>query len=156
MREPTRTDDGWALESGVAHHNAAPDTFWIPSRRQRQGLRVGDSAKLIFDVAGLHGGAHWADFERMWVYVTERVGSTYIGVLDNDPATYEATDATYLVAGAEVPFRAEHVIDIARPTQAQDVPEYAIRPTRIWPRGRAASKRGFAGWLRRPGALNRA
>lgn len=105
-------DDGWELVSGEARHAANPDTFHLPPREAREGLRKGQAAKLLFYIAS-HGpdGRPAGGVERMWVIVTGRAGGYFIGVLENEPA--EAT--TTLRPGAEVLFGPEHVIDIADP-----------------------------------------
>ena len=68
--------------------------------------------KLIFDISigNENGSVTLLGGERMWVIVTERIGDAYIGILDNEPASIEAGGDHYLCLGAEIPFRAEHVI----------------------------------------------
>ena len=44
----TTERDGWQLESAEARHAANPERFWIPTRLQRETLRPGDGAKLLF------------------------------------------------------------------------------------------------------------
>jgi hypothetical protein len=96
------------LESAEERHAQYPESFWIPDKEDRNSLRPGDFAKVIFRTyTGDNIGG-----ERIWVHVTGRVGDTYIGTLDNDP---------FIIAkrfGDCVHFRAEHVIDIARKGEA--------------------------------------
>ena len=72
--------------------------------------------------------------ERMWVFVTEKVGDIDVGLLDNEPAFFELNAETYLVRLAEVPFRSEHVIDIASPPRRYANLMRRTEPTRRWPR----------------------
>lgn len=53
---------------------------------------------MIFEIEGQDAdtGAIEVSGERMWVIVSEKVGDTYIGVLDNLPATIELADDVYL------------------------------------------------------------
>lgn len=50
----------------------------------------------------------------MWVIVSEVIGDSYIGILDSKPATVEPEDDVYLVFGAEIPFKSEHIAGIRR------------------------------------------
>ena len=132
MRLANRKLDFWELRSGEASHKAHPDTFWIPPLADRQNLRRGQAAKLIFEIdAQREDGSREEAAERMWVIVAERVGDVYIGILDNQPAFVEAEGEFYLRRGAEVPFRAEHVVDIDDPP-----PDYAATRLREEPVGR--------------------
>jgi hypothetical protein len=91
-------------------HAQSPETFWIPDRADRDSLQPGDVAKVIFktytgDVSG----------ERIWIEVTGRVGDKYTGRLGNKP---------FIIAGKygdRVYFRAEHVIDIIRKDEGDEV-----------------------------------
>jgi hypothetical protein len=42
--------DDWELESAVARHQQAPNTFSIPDEEERSGVRVGQGVKLIFRI----------------------------------------------------------------------------------------------------------
>lgn len=109
MREPDFEKDGWCLEDGEAYHAAAPDPFWIPELYKREGLEVGDIAKLIFRISVDDKDDNVA-VERMWVLVRERTTDGYLGVLDNEPSAIAENDEFWL--GSELPFSAKHVIDI--------------------------------------------
>lgn len=136
LRLATIERDYWQLASGEEQHAAHPDTFWIPDRDKRDRLTRGDAAKLIFEIEGEDAEAGDVEInrERMWVIVARRVGETYIGILDSTPATIESADGVYLVMGAEVPFRAEHVIDIARPPEEYIEWQLSQQPERVWSR----------------------
>jgi hypothetical protein len=123
------------LESGEAYHQLYPDTFEIPPRRDRENLRRGQLAKLVFKFLVERNGVVETDFERMWVFVTERIRSYFIGRLDNQPIGFPPSDDVYLVVGAEIPFQAEHVVQIMNPPPHVDVDDYlSSEPTREWPR----------------------
>jgi hypothetical protein len=134
MRLAEMARDYWQLRSGEASHLANPDVFWIPPLAERQGLRRGDAAKLIFDIESEdEDGGVQLQGERMWVIVAEQRDGTYIGILDNPPASIEPADSTYLREGAEVAFLAEHVIDIDQPPSEYAEWRLSQPPTRRWP-----------------------
>ena len=93
----------YTLDDGAATHREFPDTFWIPPQEQRESLKPGDLAKLIFRIE-VGGEAH---VERMWVQVTEVRPEFYVGELGNNPF---CTDE--IRSGQKVEFHADHVIDI--------------------------------------------
>lgn len=127
--------DYWRLRSGEKAHREHPDTFWIPPKEERDNLQVGQSVKLMFDIELVdENDEPEISGERMWVIVSERTGDGYIGLLDNQPASFEITDDIYLCVGAEIPFHAEHVIDIDDPPQDYAKQQLSLKPTRLWPR----------------------
>ena len=111
-----------------------PDTFWIPSRNDRENLRRGQAAKLVFDIETDDAGKVVVGGERMWVIVAEKHEDTYIGILDNQPASVEPGETVYLCFGAEIPFRAEHVADIGDPPAEYVEWQLGQVPERHWPR----------------------
>ncbi len=134
LRPPTFDEDGWKLESGERRHADFPDSFQIPAREERENLRPGLGAKLIFAIqVEEEDGALTIDTERMWVVVTEIVDGGYLGLLDNQPSCLDPDGEQYLVQGAEIPFRAEHVIDIDLIPQ-DALERMSLTPTRLWPR----------------------
>lgn len=139
MRLPSIDRDYWELRSAVESHRAHPDEFWIPEEEDRNNLKIGSAAKLIFDIETEEESGEPVVFgERMWVIVAERLRDTYIGILDNTPACVEPADDVYLCFGAEVPFRAEHVIDIAQPPEEYVRWQLSMKPERRWPRDEEA------------------
>ena len=66
----------------------------IPTRSDRERLRTGDYAKVVFD-----NGAE------LWVHVTLNIAGALCGRLVNEPMV----DLNY---GATIHFRPEHVVDI--------------------------------------------
>jgi hypothetical protein len=132
---PSLYVDHWDLESAEGRHAEAPESFWIPSRPEREQLQPGQAAKLLFRIeSGKPDGPVELGVERMWVYITERVDGMYLGMLDNQPGSIEAADDVYLVRGAEIPFGPEHVIDIATPPAEYIDEMRGASPTRTWPR----------------------
>ena len=102
---------------------------------QRQNLKRGQAARLIFDIESVDENDQVIiQGERMWIVVAEKIGAYYIGILDNQPASFEPTDNTYLCFGAEIPFLPEHVIDIADPPQEYVDWQLSQPPERKWPR----------------------
>ena len=113
-RLATLDENGWELESGVARHQAAPDTFLIPSQMERSNVRPGQAVKLLFLVE-LEEPDVDADVvcERMWVLVFEKVNEHFLGFLDSEPASVGK-----LKRGQEVLFSPEHIVDIGNPPSA--------------------------------------
>jgi hypothetical protein len=134
MRLAALDRDFWHLLSGEEAHQRSPATFWIPDRDERTNLQRGQAAKLIFEIEG-EGDDGEVELigERMWVLVTERVGDLYIGILDND-CVLEPADDVYLCRGAEIPFGAEHIIDVGDPPEEYWQPKLAKHPARTWSR----------------------
>ena len=130
MRLPDFHDDGWALESGEGLHREAPDTFWIPERKHREALYPGDYAKLVFRIA-LASEDDPVSVERMWVVVRERTPWGYFGLLRNEPSAIEENEELWL--DTEVPFGAEHIIDIQH-ADDESVDLARQPPRRPWPR----------------------
>lgn len=104
----TWENDGYELDDGEAMHEAAPDTFYLPSIEKRTSLNPGDLVKLVFRIhVESDDGEFDCAVERMWVIVQRRQQSYYLGVLDNDPY---CTDG--MKAGMKVAFLPKHVIQI--------------------------------------------
>lgn len=135
MRFATLDRDFWQLRSGEICHRENPATFWIPPIEERLNLKRGHAAKLIFDIETKdESGNALLSGERMWVIVAERIGEAYTGILDCKPASIMADDTAYLQFGAEIPFAAEHVIDIAQPEAIYIEWQLSQAPERSWPR----------------------
>lgn len=64
------------IRSGLQAHLKWPDSFQIPDHEDKELLRPGDRAKLMWAVRGMPG-------ERMWVTITRRDGDRLVGTLDN-------------------------------------------------------------------------
>lgn len=104
----TLDEDGWTLDDGEQAHARNPDTYWIPSRPQRESLKLGDLAKLRFVLALVDDdGNEERSSERMWVEVTALVDGWFRGVLKNQPVSTVED-----LIGMEVWFQPRHVIDI--------------------------------------------
>jgi hypothetical protein len=135
MRLASFERDLWQLRSGEESQRQNPESFWLPPLTDRLNLQRGQAAKLIFEIEGEEdGGPVEVQGERMWVIVAERVGDIYVGILDNQPACLERADNIYLRFGAEVPFRAEHVIDIGQPPDEYVEWQLGQPPDLVWPR----------------------
>jgi hypothetical protein len=134
MRLPSIKTDYWELRSAEASHAKYGDDFWLPPLEERQNLKRGQAARLIFDIEVDNEGTIEVQGERMYVIVSEKIGDTYIGILDNQPACSDFEDDVYLRMGVEVPFLAEHVIDIENPPQDYVEWQLGQKPERIWPR----------------------
>lgn len=135
MRMPSFERDYWQLRSGEESHRKNPEKFWIPPLEERKNLVRGQSARLIFDIEGEEeDGTVTRQGERMWVTIAERIGDTYIGILENQPACLDFHSDVYLRFGAEVPFHAEHVIDVCQ--APNDYVEWQLGqpPERRWSR----------------------
>jgi len=102
---------------------------------ERTNLKIGQAVKLIFDIelADKQGNIY-RQIERMWVVVSEIVDGGYIGLLNNQPASFEPSDEIYLCFGAEIPFKAEHVVDITQLSEAYIQWQLGLPSERKWPR----------------------
>ncbi|WNO09522.1 hypothetical protein [Teredinibacter sp. KSP-S5-2] len=128
--------DFWELRSAEKCNTENPDSFFIPALEARKSLKVGDAAKLIFDIESQdEDGKVIVSGERMYVIVSEVVGDFYIGILDSQPATIEPNELFYLEFGVEVPFTSEHIIDITRPPEDYVEWQLSQDPEKIWDRG---------------------
>ena len=83
------------------------ETFWIPSKEDRENLQPGDHAKLIFD--------NGIQPERMWVLIDTATEKRYIGWLDNNPIVAD------LEHGDVVEFEAKHVVEIEKAGESKIV-----------------------------------
>lgn len=123
---PTRlasiAEDGWTLVSAEVRQNEHPESFRIPGRIERESLRTGDAAKLLFDIETRDAG-HVVDrgVDRLWVIVKGRAGMHYVGVLDSDPGI---APGLTLRPGTEVVFGPEHIIDVDHPPQTYVIDKY--------------------------------
>ncbi len=91
----------WHLDSGVTLNRANPDTFWVPSDPEKDGIRPGDKVRLIFRMRDDWG-------ERMWVRVTAvKRNGRFEGALINNPLGIPR-----LYAGDRIKFSRDAVIDV--------------------------------------------
>ena len=133
MELATLEKDYWTLRSAEECHADNPDTFWIPDLKDRESLNVGDAAKLIFDIESQdEQGKLIIQGERIYVIVSQIIDDYYIGILDSQPASFEPSETAYLCFGAEIPFQAEHVIDINRPPDEYIEWQLGQEPERLW------------------------
>ncbi len=93
----------------------------------------GDGAKLIFEIEGEDEDGNISyQVERMWTIVYEKIGDVYIGILDNQPISIEPSEDVYLVFGAQIPFKAEHIIDLREIPQNYVDWQLNKPPERLW------------------------
>lgn len=94
----------WELEDveGTAHKNS--DTFFIPSKEERNSKKKGDLVRLHFLLKEPREGEPRA--ERMWVKISrsKNLLGKYFGILTNQPAFI-----TDLSAGDEIEFYPKHI-----------------------------------------------
>ena len=86
-KDTTFATHGWELESAVERNREHPETFPIPSDRERQSLEFGDRVKLlflfqIFDESYPEG---IVSCERMWATVIDSSDGELIGLLESAP-----------------------------------------------------------------------
>ena len=135
MNYPSIKTDFWELRSAEDSHLKNPENFWIPPREERQNVKRGQAVRLIFDIEVENDdGMLEIGGERMWVLVRESIDDGFIGALDNQPACSDFKDNVYLYFGAEVPFRAEHIIDIDTPPQDYVEWQLGLPVERTWSR----------------------
>jgi hypothetical protein len=91
----------YTLVDGIERNESNPETFWIPSKEDKDSLLVGDMVKLGFlDKQG--------SGERMWVEITEKHEGAFKGTLQNTPLWIKLTH------GDEVSFEPKHIIDLIK------------------------------------------
>lgn len=73
-----------------------PKTFSAPDMQDLDGVKVGDSVKICVN-----------NKERLWVQVTEILGSNLKGTIDNNPIVID--DVNY---GDVINFKKENIYDI--------------------------------------------
>lgn len=96
---------GFRLGNAEERHRAAPRSFFIPSREERDSLEAGSLVQLLFEIDDPSEGMPSA--ERMWVQVLSRGGGNYVGALDNQPNVITAVGP-----GNRIVFGPEHVISV--------------------------------------------
>jgi hypothetical protein len=135
MRLPSLENDYWALISGEARHAESPNAFWIPPLSERLSLKVGQAAKLIFEIESENEeGNIERSCERMWVVVSEIDQPYYIGRLTNKPSISDDNEEFYLKLDVEIPFLPEHVIDIDQPPEEFLKALFSEEPKDVWSR----------------------
>jgi hypothetical protein len=102
--------DGWELESAEERHAAAPATFDIPSREEREHVPQGVMVKLLFLLSAEEGGQAVINCERMWVTVLSASEGRYTGRLESLPVSSAA-----LSPGHTVAFGPEHIASVLVP-----------------------------------------
>ena len=108
MKLPTLKEDGWQLQSIEEHAQEYGGTFEALPIEQRASLKVGQVVKLAFRILVEDEAGHEQEvLERMWVKVQGTDRGMFLGALDNN-----AQYAEHMVAGVEVPFQPEHVIQV--------------------------------------------
>ena len=95
----------WNLANGIDRHNESPESFLIPTDKEKLQLKVGDTIKLIFEFESDEPDVSGA--ERMWVEITKIEKNILEWRLDNDP--YEIKD---LKCDDLIIFNYDHIIDI--------------------------------------------
>ncbi|MGH3362176.1 MAG: immunity protein Imm33 domain-containing protein [Nocardioides sp.] len=125
---------GYRLANSEARNEQAPRSFFIPPRSEREALRPGDYARLLFELIDPSPADPGA--ERMWVQVLGVADGNHVGAPTNVPRAI-----TTVGVGDRVDFGPEHVIGtledwpllekkilVSRRSQDQDTrPSYVYR-----------------------------
>lgn len=92
----------YTLIDGVERNDDNPDTFYIPSVKDKETVNFGTLVKLGFETDDCEecGG------ERMWVVVTQKTEGGFVGTLNNHPVFLD------LKFGDVVHFESKNIIDI--------------------------------------------
>lgn len=92
----------YTLIDGVERNSENPDTFYIPSKEDKETVNIGTLVKLGFETNDIEecGG------ERMWVVVTQKTEGGFVGTLRNNPVFMD------LDFGDVVHFQSKNIIDI--------------------------------------------
>lgn len=107
-RFATFDQGGYELADGEALNRDYPESFYMPPRAEREALKKGDIAKLIFDIL-IDGDVNNAAAERMWVEIVDCQNGIYAGRLDNKPACRDEGKIR-LAFGDNLFFGPEHII----------------------------------------------
>lgn len=140
FRRKSRASDEFRLGDGEVRHQHNPRTFFIPTRAEREAVKPGELAKLLFEIVDPTDGMPSA--ERMWVKVSEVRRGRYIGELDNEPAALKSIEP-----GSRIEFGPEHIISlmdnwplgglkaaVSRRSHTQDLrPRYCCRDEPLQP-----------------------
>lgn len=120
---PSLEADGWTLVAAEDRHAAAPGTFQIPKKSDRETLVPGMAAKLLFHIETKEASTVIdSGVDRMWVIVRAVTPEgRYVGVLDNDPGQ---SDDLNLREGDDIVFGPEHVAAIDHPSKDYVVGKY--------------------------------
>lgn len=89
----------WRLGSGVRRNREHPETFWIPSTKEREAIRPGMDVKLMYETKS-------GPEVRMWVTVTQVRRRKLVGKLVSVPVL-----VPHLMLGGKVKFKRDHIID---------------------------------------------
>ena len=81
----TEPDQAFRLASAVKRNQEDPQGFVIPTRAERESIKRGWFAKLLFQPGTAAHGDESA--ERMFVEVVEVAEGRYVGRLVNDPVS---------------------------------------------------------------------
>jgi hypothetical protein len=97
----------WFLDDVEKAAQADPDSFFIPSQKERQKQAVGNQVKLHFVLANPDEKEPRA--ERMWVTISKvlPLRQGYKGVLDNEPQYIKG-----LHAGDIIKFQSRHIAQV--------------------------------------------
>jgi hypothetical protein len=106
----TESRTPYRLANAVERNQIDPDDFLIPSAAERQSLRRGWLAKLVFE-PGEDAGDDESP-ERMFVEVMQVVDGRYAGRLTNEPVSLSAP-----AYGDLIDFGPDNVIDVVRPNR---------------------------------------
>ncbi|KEZ48581.1 DUF2185 domain-containing protein [Metabacillus indicus] len=93
----------WYLDNVYDLNKESPYTFYVPSSKVLDKLKVGDLVKLIFVTEKAEDDGYRG--ERMWVQIISTNGKRFKGKLDNEPFRLP------LKIGDEISFGIENICD---------------------------------------------
>ena len=94
----------YKLIDGKERNKENPDTFSIPSPKEKAALKKGDTVKLGFELPDHSDGPGG---ERMWVKIVNISGDFYKGTLANSPVVINA-----LSHGDVIEFKAKNILSV--------------------------------------------
>ncbi|MBP3965026.1 DUF2314 domain-containing protein [Paenibacillus lignilyticus] len=100
----------WSLEDVEKTSLLNPNTFFIPSQKERKKQKSGDLVRLRFVLS--HPSEDGPRAERMWVEITEKklFSQKYKGILTNQPIYINS-----LHVGDKIEFQPKHIARIIIP-----------------------------------------
>lgn len=101
--------DEYSLMDGVEQNKKYPESFYIPEEEDKDLIYPGVSCKLGFEPK-----LPYKLTERMWVEVTGKTKTGFVGTLSNQPVNLR------LKPGDKVYFESKHILDIGIFNEEED------------------------------------
>ena len=117
IRMPNLQTDRWRIVDAEAPHRSNSKRFTIVPAGARKTLVPGQAVKVILELSCACPEDRWELLRiPIWLLVSERIANgTFFGLCCYGSQTL-CPEAAFLQLGAEIPFKAEHVVEIRSPS----------------------------------------